>query len=213
MCGIAGYVDYRNAPEEVTLRSMERVLTHRGPDEGRIWKEGPCGLVHRRLRIIDLSPAAAQPMANEDEQLWTVFNGEIYNHRALREELLALGHRFKSRSDTEVILHGYESWGLDLFQRLRGMFALAIWDSKTGQLILGRDRLGKKPLFYAVGPERLAFGSELPIFKFVPDFPLRVSPEALCEYAEFGYVPSPGTILRDVQRLRAGHFAVWSRKT
>jgi len=211
MCGIAGYVDFRNAPEEATLRSMERALTHRGPDEGRIWKQGPCGLVHRRLRIIDLSPAAAQPMTSEDGRLWTVFNGEIYNYRPLREELLALGHHFKSRSDTEVILHGYESWGLALFQRLRGMFAIALWDSQAAEIVLARDRLGKKPLFYAVGPEWLAFGSELPVFKFVKDFPLRVSPKALREYAEFGYVQSPGSILKDVRRLRAGHFAVWNR--
>ncbi len=211
MCGIAGYIDFRNAPEEATLLSMERVLTHRGPDEGRIWREGPCGLVHRRLRIIDLSPAAAQPMTNEDERLWTVFNGEIYNYRPLREELLALGHRFRSRSDTEVILHGYEAWGLDLFRRLRGMFAIAIWDSKVGQVVLARDRLGKKPLFYASGAERFAFGSELPVFKCVPNLPLRVSRSALREYAEFGYVQSPGSILKDVKRLRPGHFAVWGR--
>jgi asparagine synthase (glutamine-hydrolysing) len=213
MCGIAGYIDFRNPPDEATLRSMERVLTHRGPDEGRIWRAGPCGLVHRRLRIIDLSPAAAQPMTNEDERLWTVFNGEIYNYRPLREELLGLGHRFQSRSDTEVILHGYESWGLDLFRRLRGMFAIAIWDRGVGQVVLARDRLGKKPLFYAAGPERLVFGSELPVFKCVPDLPLRVCRDALREYAEFGYVQSPGSILKEVQRLRPGHFAVWDRTT
>jgi len=211
MCGIAGYVDFRNAPEEATLRSMERALSHRGPDEGRIWKQGPCGLVHRRLRIIDLSPAAAQPMTSEDGRLWTVFNGEIYNYRTLREELLTLGHQFKSRCDTEVILHGYESWGLDLFRRLRGMFAIALWDSQAAEMVLARDRVGKKPLFYATGPEWLAFGSELPVFKFVKNFPLRVSPAALREYAEFGYVQSPGSILKDVRRLRAGYFTVWNR--
>jgi asparagine synthase (glutamine-hydrolysing) len=213
MCGIAGYIDFRNPPDEATLRSMERVLTHRGPDEGRIWKDGPCGLVHRRLCIIDLSPAAAQPMSNEDEHLWTVFNGEIYNYRPLREELLALGHRFRSRSDTEVILHGYESWGLDLFRRLRGMFAIAIWDNKIQEIILARDRVGKKPMFYAGGPERLIFGSELPVFRCAPNFSLCVSKQALSEYAEFGYVQSPGSILKGVQRLRAGHFAVWNRKS
>jgi asparagine synthase (glutamine-hydrolysing) len=213
MCGIAGYVDFQNAPDEATLRAMERALTHRGPDEGRIWREGPCGLVHRRLRIIDLSPAAAQPMTNEAGRLWTVFNGEIYNYRALREELVALGHQFKSRSDTEVILHGYESWGIGLFQRLRGMFAIALWDGKTSEIILARDRLGKKPLFYSTASERLVFGSELPVFKCVKNFPLHISPTALREYVEFGYVQSPGSILKDVSRLRAGHCAVWNRTT
>lgn len=213
MCGIAGYVDFQNAPDDATLRAMERALAHRGPDEGNIHREGPCGLVHRRLRIIDLSPAAAQPMASEDGRLWTVFNGEIYNYRALRDELLALGHQFRSRSDTEVILHGYESWGLDLFRRLRGMFAIALWDSQKAEIILARDRLGKKPLFYVRGPERLVFGSELPVFKCVKSVPLRISQVALREYTEFGYVQSPGSILQDVWRLRAGHFAVWSRST
>jgi asparagine synthase (glutamine-hydrolysing) len=210
MCGIAGSVDFRNAPDEAALRSMERALAHRGPDEGRTWRDGPCGLVHRRLRIIDLSPAAAQPMSNEDGRLVTVFNGEIYNYRALRDELLALGHQFKSRSDTEVILHGYESWGQDVFRKLRGMFAIALWDRQAAELILARDRLGKKPLFYATGPDWLAFGSELPVFKFVKGFSLEVSPAALREYAEFGYVQSPGSILENVKRLRAGHFMVWS---
>src|SRR5262245_43667736 len=110
MCGIAGYIDFQRPPQETMLRAMEHCLTHRGPDEGRIWQSGPCGLAQRRLKIIDLSPAAAQPMCNEDERLWLIFNGEIYNFQWLREELLSLGHRFKSRSDTEVILHGFESW-------------------------------------------------------------------------------------------------------
>src|SRR5258707_3432101 len=136
MCGIAGYVDLERHPARETLLAMEAALAHRGPDEGKVWLEGPCGLVHRRLRIIDLSPAAAQPMCNEDGQIWIVFNGEIYNFRALRNELLAQGHQFKSRSDTEVLLHGYESWGLDLFWRLRGMFALAIWNRGSGELVL-----------------------------------------------------------------------------
>ena len=211
MCGIAGYIDLRHPPAEETLRAMERALAHRGPDEGSTWQGGPCGLVHRRLRIIDLSPAAAQPMANEDATLWVVFNGEIYNYRPLREELLKLGHRFKSRSDTEVILHGYESWGTEVFGRLRGMFAIALWEIPKQQVVLARDRLGKKPLFYAADGERLVFGSELSVFKCVPDLPLRISARALAEYVEFGYVQSPGSILEGVLRLPAGGLAVWDR--
>src|SRR5437868_420510 len=146
MCGIAGYVDLKRSPDEEMLLSIEQALAHRGPDEGKVWRDGPCGLVHRRLRIIDLSAAAAQPMSNEDGQIWVVFNGEIYNFHPLRDELCALGHQFKSRSDTEVLVHGYEAWGLDLFKRLRGMFAIAIWNRRTEELVLARDRIGKKPL-------------------------------------------------------------------
>jgi asparagine synthase (glutamine-hydrolysing) len=210
MCGIAGFIDFHRAPEERVLRDMERTIAHRGPDEGAVWLQGPCGLVHRRLRIIDLSPAAAQPMSNEDRTLWAIFNGEIYNYRALRDELLALGHRFKSRSDTEVLLHGYEAWGTELFRRLRGMFALALWDTCRQEAVLARDRLGKKPLFYLAERERLVFGSELPVFKAVRDFHPRIAAPAVRQYLEFGYVLSPGSILDRVRRLRPGHFAVWN---
>ncbi len=211
MCGIAGYVDLERHPGRETLLAMETAMAHRGPDEGKVWLDGPCGLVHRRLRIIDLSPAAAQPMCNEDGQIWIVFNGEIYNFHALRDELLAQGHQFKSRSDTEVLLHGYETWGLDLFWRLRGMFALALWNRGSGELVLARDRIGKKPLFYLVDSARLAFGSELPVFKCVPGFQPAISQSALQEYAEYGYVQSPNSMLEGIRRLPAGHSAVWSR--
>src|SRR5258706_5705875 len=169
MCGIAGLIDFESSPGEATLRAMERTLAHRGPDEGSIWCSGAAGLAHRRLRIIDLSPAAAQPMQNEDGGVPVVFNGEIYNHHALRDDLLTLGHQFRSRSDTEVLLHGYESWGADLAGRLRGMFAFALWDQNQQRLLLARDRLGKKPLFYSVTGGRFAFGSELDVFKAIPN--------------------------------------------
>jgi asparagine synthase (glutamine-hydrolysing) len=211
MCGIAGYIDFERPPEETMLRAMEHCLTHRGPDEGRTWQRGPCGLAQRRLKIIDLSPSAAQPMSNEDQRLWLVFNGEIYNFQGLRKELSGLGHRFRSRSDTEVILHGFESWGLNVFQRLHGMFAIAIWDQRASELILARDRVGKKPLFYSRGPTRFVFGSELPVFKCVPDFKLSISKASLREYAEYGYVQSPNSILEGIQRLPAGYIAVWNR--
>ena len=190
---------------------MERALFHRGPDEGAVFLAPKCGLVHRRLRIIDLSAAAAQPMANEDGRIHVTFNGEIYNFRVLRAELERLGHQFRSRSDTEVLVHGYESWGLDLVARLRGMFALALWDENRQQLLLARDRLGKKPLFYSVAGSRLAFGSELAVFKAISGWRLKVSLRAFQQYVENGYVPGPHSILDGVQRLPAGHYAVWDQ--
>jgi asparagine synthase (glutamine-hydrolysing) len=211
MCGIAGLVDFQAAPEEATLRAMERALSHRGPDDAGLFRTACCGLVHRRLRIIDLSPAAAQPMANEDGRLQVVFNGEIYNFRALRAELEGLGHRFRSRSDTEVLVHGYESWGLKLLTRLRGMFALALWDEAAQRLLLARDRLGKKPLFYSVNSARLAFGSELNVFKAIPHWRLKLSIAGFRQYVEYGYVPGSESILEGVHRLLPGHYAIWDR--
>src|SRR5882672_9101557 len=208
MCGIAGLVDFKCAPEQPALRAMEQALIHRGPDEGAVWASGPVGLVHRRLRIIDLSPAATQPMQNEDGQIRVVFNGEIYNFHELRDKLLKLGHTFRSRSDTEVLVHGYESWGPDLIERLRGMFAFALWDEARQQLLLARDRLGKKPLYYGTAGSRFAFGSELNVFKAIPNWPLRLSVSGFEQYVEHGSVQSPGSILEGIQRLPAGHFAV-----
>ena len=208
MCGLAGYIDWNLGADSKVLRSMEGAIAHRGPDEGHIWLEGACGLAHRRLRVIDLSPAAAQPMPNEDRSLWVVFNGEIYNFAELRRELLALGHHFVSQCDTEVIVHGFESWGTKLFARLRGMFAIALWDKNARQLTLARDRLGKKPLFFAATNSGFAFASEMPVFRVVPGLHLSLSSAAFAEYMEFGYVHSPRTILKEVSQLRPGHFAV-----
>jgi asparagine synthase (glutamine-hydrolysing) len=208
MCGIAGLVDFKSAPEQAILRAMEQSLIHRGPDEGAVWMSGPVGLAHRRLRIIDLSPAAAQPMQNEDGRVRVVFNGEIYNFHELRDKLLKLGHVFRSRSDTEVLVHGYESWGPDLIERLRGMFAFALWDEARQQLLLARDRLGKKPLYYGTAGSRFAFGSELNVFKAIPNWPLRLSKTGFQQYLEYGCAQSPGSILEGIQRLPAGHYAV-----
>src|SRR6201998_4388075 len=140
MCGIAGYVSWEKPPDSGVLRAMEKTLVHRGPDEGSIWCNHTCGFAHRRLRIIDLSPAAAQPMSNETDDTRVVFNGEIYNFPELRKELEKLAHNFKSHSDTEVLVHGYESWGEGLFEKLRGMFSFAIWDEPRQRLIFARDR-------------------------------------------------------------------------
>jgi asparagine synthase (glutamine-hydrolysing) len=209
MCGIAGLIDLRRPPKEDVLRAMDRCLTHRGPDEGGRWTSTQVALVHRRLRIIDLSALAAQPMGNEDGRVQVIYNGEIYNHHALRQELTQLGHTFRSRSDTEVLVHGYEAWGPGLVRRLRGMFAFAIWDENNRRLLLARDRLGKKPLFYREETGRLIFGSELDVFKVASESPLRLSLPAFRQYLEYGYVASPDTLLQGVQRLPAGHYAVW----
>ncbi|MBM3847949.1 MAG: asparagine synthase (glutamine-hydrolyzing), partial [Verrucomicrobia bacterium] len=171
-----------------------------------------CGLVHRRLRIIDLSPAGAQPMSNEDGRVQVVFNGEIYNFKPLREQLLAAGHVFRSRSDTEVLVHGWEQWGKDLLPKLRGMFAFAIWDDHAGQLVLGRDHIGKKPLFYWEQPNTLAFGSELDVFKALPDFSPQLSQAAFEDYMEFGYVPGKHSLFQGVLRLPPQSLAVFSQQ-
>ena len=209
MCGLAGYVETGGGVDADILRRMERAIEHRGPDEGHIWLDDVCGLAHRRLRVIDLSPVAAQPMCNEDKSLWAVFNGEIYNFKELRKELLALGHIFVSQCDTEVIVHGFESWGRSLFRRLRGMFAIALWEMGARRLTLARDRLGKKPLYFATTKTGLAFGSELPVFKCVPGLALSLNASAFGEYIEFGYVAAPQTILNEVRALVPGHSAVW----
>jgi asparagine synthase (glutamine-hydrolysing) len=211
MCGLAGYISWQKPPEPSVLRAMEKTLTHRGPDEGSIWCDEICGFAFRRLRIIDLSPAAAQPMSNETDELRVVLNGEIYNFPELRKELETRGHKFKSRSDTEVLLHGYESWGESLFEKLRGMFAFVIWDEPKQRLVFGRDRLGKKPFFFAEDAGRFIFGSELTVFRHLPGLSLSVSPSAFYEYIEFGYVQSPRTILKEVTQLPAGHFGILNR--
>lgn len=194
------------------LRRMGDRVAHRGPDERGMWIGRACGLAHRRLRVIDLSARAAQPMSNEDGRLRLVFNGEIYNFSELRRDLLEAGHTFRSGADSEVLLHGYEAWGEEIFSRLRGMFALALWDEREQVLVLARDRLGKKPLFYAHGGGGFAFGSELSVFRETPFLKMAVRRESLREYVQYGYVNSPFTILDGVWRLPPGSFATWRRQ-
>ena len=209
MCGIAGYVDFQKSLSPADLGRMERALTHRGPDEGNVWSDDVCGLAHRRLRVIDLSPQAAQPMTNEDGNLVVIFNGEIYNFQPLRAELAGLGHTFRSHSDTEILLHGYESWGDGLFARLHGMFAFAIWDRRARRLVFARDGLGKKPFFFFASGSTMVFGSELVVFRQLAGVTLSVSPTAFREYVEFGYVASPHTIFREIRQLPPGHHGSW----
>lgn len=168
MCGLAGILHLESNSERVNnelLTSVRDTMIHRGPDGGENWidEDGKIGLAHRRLSIIDLSVIANQPMSNEDDSIWVVFNGEIYNHKDIRAELEKIGgHSWKTdHSDTEVIIHAYEQWGMDFLHKLRGMFAIAIWDKRTRSLKLIRDRIGIKPLYYSINDKRLIFASEI----------------------------------------------------
>ncbi|MHB1846876.1 MAG: asparagine synthase (glutamine-hydrolyzing), partial [Deltaproteobacteria bacterium] len=210
MCGIAGRVarDREATIDRRTLERMGELLAHRGPDGEGIHASGPVGLVHRRLAIVDIE-GGAQPMSNEDGKVWIVFNGEIYNHDALRAELLSHGHVFKTRSDTETIIHGYEQWGAAVTDRLLGMFAFAIWDERAPSLLLARDRLGIKPLYYAASNGDLVFGSEIKALLCHPDIAREADPEGLLAYLTHRYVPGPRTALRGIYKLQPGHRLTW----
>ncbi len=206
MCGIAGYLNLRSGEraEPSVLRPMLDAIRHRGPDDEGLFAEGPAGLAMRRLSIVDLR-TGGQPLSNEDGSVWIVFNGEIYNFQELRERLLKLGHVFKTRSDTEVILHLYEEKGDDCVDDLRGMFAFSLWDAKRRRLLLARDRLGKKPLYYASTPTALAWASELQSLMRFPGLSREVEPAAIDAYLSLQYVPSPLTAYKAVKKLPAGH--------
>jgi asparagine synthase (glutamine-hydrolysing) len=209
MCGIAGRVtwDPRGSVDHDLIGAMTDAVRHRGPDaEGLHVAEG-VGLGHRRLSIIDLA-TGDQPLANEDGTIWTVFNGEIYNFADVRRELESHGHRFSTSSDTEVLVHGYEQWGAALVERLRGMFAFAVWDAPRRRLLLARDRVGVKPLHYAVLNDGIVFGSEIKSLLVDPAVPRAWSPEALDAYLALLYVPAPLTIYRAIRKLPPGHVLV-----
>jgi asparagine synthase (glutamine-hydrolysing) len=205
MCGIFGSVGSPLGPE--TVGRVAAVLHHRGPEAQGVAELPGATLVHARLKIIDLSPAGAQPMTNEDGSVWITFNGEIYNFQALRRDLVARGHRFRSQSDTEVIVHGYEEWGDGVIDRIDGMFALGLWDVAKRRLLLARDRTGKKPLFYAQHGERLAFASEIKAL-FAAGVPADVDNEGLAGMLAYGYAPPPGSLYRHVAQLPPAHVLV-----
>ncbi|HYE40674.1 MAG TPA: XrtA/PEP-CTERM system amidotransferase [Ramlibacter sp.] len=207
MCGIAGLFDTRGTREvdRLLLGRMNRTLSHRGPDEDDTWTAPGVGLAHRRLSVIDIA-SGRQPLGNEDGSVMVCYNGEIYNYRELTEELCGLGHVFSTRSDTEVIVHAWEEWGEACVTRLRGMFAFALHDAKRRQLFLARDRLGVKPLFYALLPDgMLAFGSELKALRAVPSLSRAIDVRAVEEYFAFGYIPEPRTIYTSALKLAPGH--------
>ncbi len=207
MCGINGVFHYREGEADRGLLERQAgLMRHRGPDDGDIWCEGPAGLGHRRLSIVDLSPGGHQPMPNEDGSLWVTYNGELYGWAEIRAGLAARGHRFRGTSDTEALLHLYEEEGTGLFHRLRGMFAFGIFDRPARRLFVARDRLGIKPLYYHDDGRRIAFASELKALLLDPSIPREIDFEALADYLTFQYVPAPRTILRAVRKLPAGHF-------
>jgi asparagine synthase (glutamine-hydrolysing) len=209
VCGISGaYHDRTEAPVTAgRLRAMGEAQRHRGPDDGAVWTDGPVGLGHRRLSIIDLD-GGRQPMANETGSVRVVFNGEIYNYQELRQSLRARGHRFATQSDTEVIVHLYEEEGPACVARLRGMFALAVWDADTRRLLLARDRAGEKPLVYAELPDGIVFASEIAALLEDERVPREIDMVALDEYLTHLYVPSPRTMLRAVRKLPPGHLLI-----
>ena len=208
MCGIVGFVGARDNAQEILQAMMDRIA-HRGPDGQGQFLEGPVALGQRRLSIIDLE-GGRQPMYNEDESLVVVFNGEIYNFQALREELTAAGHTFATRSDTEVLLHGYEQWGREMLGRLRGMFTFAIWDRREKTLFCARDHFGIKPLYYYRNEDgELLFGSEIKSFLDHPGFRKELNEDQLSLYLSYQYSPGEDTFFRGVKKLLPAHWMEW----
>jgi asparagine synthase (glutamine-hydrolysing) len=209
MCGICGRFNFHpeNRVEPALIRAMTATMVHRGPDADGYYIDGSLGLGHRRLSIIDLS-GGDQPITNETGDIWIVFNGEIYNYSDLRDFLEARGHRFRTESDTEVIVHLYEERGLDCLTVLDGMFAFALWDAPKSRLLMARDRLGKKPLYYYCNNHFISFASELKGLLADREIPLDIDSRALFDYLRYGYVPTPRTIYRDIRKLEPGHWLV-----
>jgi asparagine synthase (glutamine-hydrolysing) len=208
MCGIAGifHVDVPKPVDPARVEAMTDVLAHRGPDGCGVWTAPGVGLGHRRLAVIDLTDAGAQPMLSPDRRVAITYNGEIYNFREVRAELEAKGHLFSTESDTEVILAAWRQWGADCLSRLNGMFALALYDAGQDLLFLARDRLGVKPLYFAELPDgALIFASELKGLLVHPRLRRSLSPQAIEDYLAFGYVPDDTCIIEGVRKLPAGH--------
>jgi len=206
MCGICGKLEFAREKQVSAslLKSMADAIRHRGPDDEGFYTSGQVGFGFRRLSIIDLD-GGHQPLSNEDGTVWIVFNGEIYNYQGLREELAAKGHVFKTKTDTEVIVHLYEEYGPECVAKLRGMFGFAIWDSKTSTLFLARDRVGIKPLYYYVGDRFLACGSEIKAILADPAVPREVDPQVIDQFLTYYYVPGRQTLLRNLFKLEPGH--------
>jgi asparagine synthase (glutamine-hydrolysing) len=201
MCGIAGFVQLKRPAERELIRAMCAEIRHRGPDDEGVYVDGPAAIGMRRLSIIDLN-TGHQPISNEDGSVWIVFNGEVYNYQELRERLIQQGHRFRTASDTETLIHLYEQEGEEGLKRLRGMFAYAIWDARRQRLFVARDRFGKKPLYYAVLPDGLYFASEISCLR-IAGVPAEPDPEALRLYFQFNYIPDPMTAFKAIRRLPA----------
>jgi asparagine synthase (glutamine-hydrolysing) len=212
MCGIAGIVNLQaGPPDRGVVQGMMDVMRHRGPDGEGIYRDSQATLGHVRLSIIDVE-GSQQPLANEDETVWVIFNGEIYNYRELRNELQAQGHRLRTQGDTETLVHLYEDYGPEMVHRLVGMFAFAIWDKKNRQLFLARDRLGIKPLYYCQRGDEFVFASEIKAFLLHPQITARPSAEGIWNYLTYRSVPSPATLLEDIIKVRPGQCLTFSEK-
>jgi asparagine synthase (glutamine-hydrolysing) len=209
MCGICGVFNFGTGKpaDPVALKRATDAMVHRGPDDEGFYLHGELGLGNRRLSIIDL-PGGHQPISNEDETIWITFNGEIYNYRELRAGLLERGHRFRTASDTETIVHLYEQYDLACLDHLRGMFAFALWDARKRRLLLVRDRLGIKPVFYRLEPGRLVFASESRALRELTEQPLEIDPQSVYDFFGFRYIPAPQTFYRGVEKLLPGHFLI-----
>jgi len=206
MCGIAGILTKSQSPvSRDLLIAMRDAMTHRGPDDAGIWLDGPIGLAHRRLSILDPSPAGHQPMSDPSGDVWIVYNGELYNYPAIRRLCEERGITLRSHSDTETLLHLWRFFGEKMVEHMRGMFALALWDRRERILFLARDRFGQKPLYYADLPDRFLFGSELKAFRADPDFPPALDQRALRDYFAVGYIPDPASIYRAARKLPPAH--------
>ena len=209
MCGIAGQFNFqrREPVDRETIVRMARSIAHRGPDDEGFFIAGPVGLGFRRLSIIDLT-SGHQPMSDAEATVWVIFNGEIYNYKELRRELQGKGHQFKTNSDTEVIVHGYKEWGTQVFDRLNGMFGLAIWDARNERLVVARDAMGIKLVYYKIDDGTLTFGSEIRSILAAEDSTPAVDPVALKLFLQFRYTPSPLTILQGIRKLAPGTMLV-----
>jgi asparagine synthase (glutamine-hydrolysing) len=210
MCGIAGIVTGKVEPHSTAaVERMVAALAHRGPDSHGVQDLGECILANTRLAIVDLSERGRQPMCNEDSTLWITYNGECYNADDFRPLLLSRGHRFRSATDTEVILHLYEEFGEQCAEKLRGMFAFAIWDLRAQKLLLVRDRLGIKPLYYALTADGIVFGSEIKAVLASELLPRKLDGAGIRAYLELGHIPPPWTAIQGVRPLEPGHTGIW----
>jgi asparagine synthase (glutamine-hydrolysing) len=209
MCGICGTYNFgtRAPADAAALKRATDAMAHRGPDDEGLHIDGEMGLGNRRLSIIDL-PGGHQPLSNEDESVWITFNGEIYNYRDLRRDLTTRGHKFRTTSDTETIVHLYEQYDLTFLDHLRGMFAFALWDNRKRRLLVARDRLGIKPLFYKLEPGRLIFASELRALRELASEHLEIDPQSVYDFFGFRYIPAPRTFYRGVEKLLPGHLLI-----
>src|SRR3954469_2525095 len=205
MCGITGFVTASPTPQQAPIDLMTGVIEHRGPDETGRYLDSWAALGHRRLSIIDLA-AGQQPMCNETRDLWIVYNGEIFNHAALRPALIDAGHRYQTRCDTETILHAYEEYGAECLSLFRGMFAFGIWDKNRRQLFCARDRMGIKPFYYYFDGRLFAFASEIKALLKHPSISPNLDESVLSEHLAFGYTSSDKCLFRGIQKLMPGHF-------